>query len=78
MGPKQHPFFSGQPVLPFLWACRYMHEQLHVPKEQVEELCLEYYLNYGTTLAGLVVSLKAVLPGRRVGGLAHWLSQSVP
>ena len=35
----------------------YMRQRLSVPPNEVEELCLQFYLDYGTTLAGLVVSL---------------------
>ena len=35
---------------------RYMVERLGVGEAEVEERCRELYLNYGTTLAGLVVS----------------------
>lgn len=34
----------------------YMVEKLGVQTSECEELCRELYLNYGTTLAGLVVS----------------------
>lgn len=33
---------------------RYMHERLGIEEHLVQEMCLDYYLNYGTTLAGLV------------------------
>jgi hypothetical protein len=33
----------------------YMVKKLKIPFEQVQELCAELYLNFGTTLAGLVV-----------------------
>ncbi len=32
----------------------YMRDKLGVPTSEVEEMCRELYLNYGTTLAGLV------------------------
>lgn len=34
-----------------------MVARLGVPKDEVEEMCRDLYLNYGTTLAGLVVRL---------------------
>lgn len=34
----------------------YMREQLGVPREEVTALCLSAYTNFGTTMAGLVVS----------------------
>lgn len=34
----------------------YMREKLNVPADEVDEMCRELYLNYGTTLAGLVAS----------------------
>ena len=33
-----------------------MLEQLSIPKEEVTALCLSAYTNFGTTMAGLVVS----------------------
>lgn len=33
----------------------YMLNRLHIPKSEVDELCRELYMNYGTTCAGLVV-----------------------
>jgi hypothetical protein len=32
----------------------YMAERLEIPADEVAEKCADYYLNYGTTLAGLV------------------------
>ena len=37
-----------------------MAERLGVPPDEVAALCAEYYLNYGTTLAGLVAHGHAV------------------
>lgn len=37
----------------------YMHTRLGFPLEEVEEKCRYLYLNYGTTLAGLVVRYRA-------------------
>ena len=34
----------------------YMLTKLKIPEDQVQEMCTELYLNFGTTLAGLVVS----------------------
>lgn len=34
----------------------YMEQKLGIPKDKVPELSMHYYLNFGTTLAGLVVS----------------------
>ena len=34
----------------------YMAERLGVPADEVAEKCADLYLNYGTTLAGLVAS----------------------
>lgn len=34
----------------------FMSQQLQIPPDIVAEQCLKYYLNYGTTLSGLVVS----------------------
>lgn len=34
----------------------YMKEKLKIPEEDIQKVCLEYYTNYGTTMAGLVVS----------------------
>ena len=33
-----------------------MREKLGVPKDEVTALCLSAYTNFGTTMAGLVVS----------------------
>ncbi len=33
----------------------YMRTKLKIPEEDIAPLCLEYYTNYGTTMAGLVV-----------------------
>ncbi|KAL4427910.1 hypothetical protein ABPG75_001999 [Micractinium tetrahymenae] len=35
---------------------RYMVERLDFPPDEVAEACADYYLNYGTTLAGLVAN----------------------
>ena len=35
----------------------YMLTKLKIPVEEVQEKCTELYLNFGTTLAGLVVRL---------------------
>ena len=35
----------------------YMLTKLGFPEDEVEEKCRELYLNYGTTLAGLVVRI---------------------
>ena len=43
----------------------YMKTALKIPPQDIEKICLEYYTNYGTTMAGLVVrpSLPHLLPG---------------
>ena len=33
-----------------------MKTELQIPEEDIQKVCLEYYTNYGTTMAGLVVS----------------------
>ncbi len=33
----------------------YMKTALKIPPQDIEKICLEYYTNYGTTMAGLVV-----------------------
>ncbi len=33
-----------------------MKDKLGIPEEDIQKVCLEYYTNYGTTMAGLVVS----------------------
>ena len=33
-----------------------MKDELQIPEEDIQKICLEYYTNYGTTMAGLVVS----------------------
>ena len=37
-------------------AAGYMKTALKIPEEDIQKVCLEYYTNYGTTMAGLVVS----------------------
>ena len=32
-----------------------MQDKLKIPAEDIHKVCLEYYTNYGTTMAGLVV-----------------------
>lgn len=39
----------------------YMRSKLNIPEDNIASLCLEYYTKYGTTLAGLVVSLHSTL-----------------
>jgi len=33
-----------------------MKTKLRIPEADIQKVCLEYYTNYGTTMAGLVVS----------------------
>ena len=33
----------------------YMKTALNIPPQDIEKICLDYYTNYGTTMAGLVV-----------------------
>ena len=33
----------------------YMKFKLQIPEADIQKVCLEYYTNYGTTMAGLVV-----------------------
>lgn len=34
----------------------YMAERLEIPADEVAEKCADYYLNFGTTLAGLIAN----------------------
>jgi hypothetical protein len=42
-----------------------MRERLDFSKDRVDEVCSEYYLQYGTTLSGLVVSYPASMASPR-------------
>ena len=67
--------FLARWVLTACLACEgYMREQLGVPKDEVTPLCLSAYTNYGTTMAGLVVSM-ALSPHKpqATSGLLHLL-----
>ena len=53
----------GLPLLPPSRGAAYMRDVLHVPADEVTELCLSTYQSHGTTFAGLVVcSLSSSTP----------------